>query len=563
MENLEGKLSARIKALFPLYSNENQLPIFLKELLAVLDKKIKHKDIARIPGKCDKNEFMRLVEKYSFIPLECENSLEKCVELVSDLFSSIPRWRSPQLQYNVGAPVNTAAVALYALAMDENIYSINDGHAGTALTAEQAVSKILANLAGIETPAQGLFTFGGTATNFYAVRVGIRKAAPDSGKKGLPKNLKMMITQDAHFTHALAASWLGLGTDNVVVIDPNPDRSSNFVVAERKMREIFDHGNLLTTIMLNGGTFYGQVIDDIGSFAKLRYKIVDEYNLPYKPHIHVDSVHGWEWLVFKDYDFDKNELEISPPVIQKIKNQYNKIAQVKYADSWGVDFHKAIGACPVPSSLIMFNDINDLNFLSKTEGQLIDLHTVAKEFSFTSPSDFTLETSRPCGAALSALASLHTLGLQGLRRNLANLLEQSYLTRSLLECYDDVSVYNKEQLGFVTMVRLYPHELKNDPLRDADFIGGTEEARAFICQVNKYMKDFFMWDLKNRIKENIGVEYSFSTGFVSLPDGTKLCGLKLYPVSPHFNEKYARDAVETIMTQKALYDNSIHSGSGI
>jgi glutamate/tyrosine decarboxylase-like PLP-dependent enzyme len=160
----------------------------------------------------------------------------------------------------------------------------------------------------------------------------------------------------------------------------------------------------------------------------------------------------------------------------------------------------------------MFNKMEDLNLLSKKEGSFIDIHQLAPEFSFTSPADFTLETSRPGGAALAALASLHTLGTKGYQRNLANLVRLSLLTKKLLRSYEDVMVCNKDSLGYVTMFRLYPPELKNSPKRFLEFTKINEDMKIFIDTVNKYTKEFFSWDYKNRMLNNIGVEYSFSSG---------------------------------------------------
>lgn len=552
----KDKLYERIKNLFPIEYGKNQLPTFLGSFFKVLNEKIKNNS-ARIPGKYGKEACKELIEKYSIIPEESKNPLKKCNEMVYDLFSGVPRWRSPQLQYNVGAPVNTAAAALYSLALDENIYSINDGLAGNALVAEQAVSRILANLAGIKTQAVGLFTFGGTATNLYAIKIGTKKAVPDSGKKGIPNNIKVMVTRDSHFSHTTAADWLGIGTDNVVVIEPNLDRTSNLKDAEKKIKRIFEEGNLLSTIIINGGTTYAHIVDNIRPFVWLRDKITREYSLLYKPHIHVDSVIGWAWLMFRHYDFVKNDLGITPIALHKIRKQYTRISQIKYADSWGADFHKGVGACPVPCSIIMINNANDLNLLSKKEGSIIDMHQLAEEFSFTSPVDFTLETSRPGGAALAALASLHTLGIKGYQRNLANLVETSVFTKNLLENYKDIMVCNKDSLGYVTMFILYPPESKNNPKCLIELINRDRKIKDFISLINRYTKEFFTWDHKNRILNNSGVEYSLSTGYIDLPDGIKLSAIKLYPVSPYFNKTYAKKAVGTIVKQKKLFDKKM------
>lgn len=324
------------------------------------------------------------------------------------------------------------------------------------------------------------------------------------------------------------------------------------------MRKALSSGQIVSSIILNGGTTYGHVVDDILSFVKLRDRLVKEFSLSYRPHIHVDSVIGWAWLMFKDYDFDKNELGINLNALKKIQQQYIKIAQLKNADSWGVDFHKGVGCCPIDCTVVMINDTNDLNLISKKEGSVIDMHQLATEFSLNSPADYTLETSRSGGPPLAALASLCTLGKKGFQRNLANLVEQSLYTKELLSHYEDIAVcYKDSTLGYVTMLRLYPPELVNDSKKEIELMDDSGECAAFIDQVNKYMKNFFSWDKKTRIAKGSGVEYSFSSGYMKLRDEVRISGIKLYPVSPHFNKRYAKQAVDEIVKQKKYFDRNI------
>ncbi|HLC31498.1 MAG TPA: pyridoxal-dependent decarboxylase [Candidatus Nanoarchaeia archaeon] len=513
--------------------------------------------MARLNGSAGKSEFKGLVEKYSSVPKVGEPAEEVLESIVNDLFSRVPRWRSPELQYNVGTAVNSVALAAYVLALEENIYAINDGLAGNSLVAEEAVSSILArDLAGVEKKARGFFTFGGTATNLYAKKLGIKKAVPGSSRKGNTEGIKAMVTRDCHFSHDVSIDWLGIGKDNTIIIEPGSDRRSNLDDAERKIREALDSGGILTSIAVNGGTTYNHIVDGINGFVELRDRIVQEYSLSYTPHVHVDSVIGWSWLFFRGYDFENNPLDINQRALNMIREQYGRISHINMADSWGVDFHKGIGACPVDCSVFMVNDERDLRYISK-KGE-IDIHHLAEEFSFTSPVDFTLETSRSAGPALSALASLRLLGLNGYRRNLANLIEQTVVMRDSLREHKDMYICHEEaSLGFVTMLRFYPPELMRDPRLCIELSDPSLDTKNISEQVNKYMKEFFTWDESTRMRAGRGVEYSISSGYITLSNGAKITGVKLYPVSPHFNEQYARKAVETIVSQKKIFDQQV------
>src|SRR5690606_18524226 len=91
--------------------------------------------------------------------------------------------------------------------------------------------------------------------------------------------------------------------------------------------------------------------------------------------------------------------------------------------------------------------------LSKKVSSKTEIHHLAHGFSSFSPADYTLETTRAAGAALAALVSLKVLGLDGIRRNLANLVEQTILMRNLIADSKDMFTLNTASEGFVTMVR--------------------------------------------------------------------------------------------------------------
>ncbi len=550
------KIYSKIKKYYPLRYKDNLLPIFLNNYFEVLEKKIISPNCARIPGNFGKNYYKKLILKYSNIPKKVQDPLKISKEIVNDLFEGVLRWRSPQLQHNVGSPVNTVSSAIYSLGLDENIYNIDEGLAGNVLASEMAVSRILSKIAKLKRKGVGFFTFGGTATNLYATKMGLKKCAPNSGKDGLPKNIKVFTTEDSHFSHALSADWLGLGTKNVVVINANKDRTSSLKDAKQKMELELKSGNLISSILINGGTTYNHTVDSIKEFVNLRDNLVKKYSLNYKPHLHVDSVIGWGWLFFNFYDFKENPLKISPEALKLIKQQNKRISQLKYADSWGIDFHKGIGGCPVSCSVIMFNNPEDIKLISKTGDPLLDIHQLVRELNYFSPADFTLETSRQGGAPLSALACLHSLGIEGYQRNLANLIESTCTLRKMLDREWDLFIVNKKSLGFATLVRLYPPESKNDIMKYKEFDVLGKDMGEFISKVNKYEKEFYQWDYKTRILKNKGPSYSFSSSFTKVGDN-KISAIKIYPTSPHYNKYYAEETAKTLMGQKIIFDEKI------
>ena len=476
--------------------------------------------------------------------------------MTADLLAGAVNWRCADLQYNLGAAVNVVAAALYALALDVNVYLINDGLAGNVLVAENAVGRILSDLAGLgKGQAHGVFVFGGTGTMAYAIKAGLRKSAPESARTGLPSGVKLLVTEDAHFSHATAADWLGVGCDDLLVVPAGPDRRSRLDEAEQLLRDALEGGHLVPTILVNGGTTYDHAIDDISGFVRLRDQLVVDYRLPYFPHVHVDSVVGWAWLMFGRYDFQTNPLGVESEALEMLHRQHRRISDLRYADSWGVDFHKGVGGCPIDCSVVMFNDRADLVRLSKGDGPTAAIHQLAEEFSSESPVDYTLETSRAGGKALAALASLHSLGQSGYRALLANLIENTVLFRATVGRQDGMSVLNPYALGYQTMVRLHPPGVTMEPDRHREMEASDSETSALVARGNRYLKAFFAWDNSTRMDVNGGgVVYSFSRKYIRTPSGTDISGLKFYPTSPRITRDHVLDAVDLLCRRKAQFD---------
>ncbi len=510
---------------------------------------------ARVKGDSNKEVYEALISKYGFMPTETLKNERTVIEIAKDFLAGAPLWKSPLLQYNVGAATNIAANVIYAISQEINLYNINDGLAGNGLAAEKAVCRILSLLAGVDPNAStGLFTFGGTATNLYAIKVGITKAIPTSKKEGLKGKIKVAITEDSHFSHMTTLNWLGIGDSNAIIMKANIDRTTDLKLAENEIRKALNEKCVVPVIVLNGGTTYDNAIDDIYGFVKLRDSLVKEYKLNYVPHIHVDSVIGWSFLFFKNYDFKKNILNIEANTLAKLETQSKRISGISEADSWGVDFHKGVGSSPIPCSVVMVNKSESLATLLQQNEDGSNLHQLAQEFSHVSPVSYTLETSRPGGSALAGLTSIFTMGEKGFQSHLANLVQMSTLTRKLVANDHTFNIVNKDALGFVTMIQLIPPSLVDSDLVDLQLTDKSKPVSDYISKLNEYNENFFSFDKKARISKNIGVEYSFSKGYCSTPSGIKISAIKLYPTSPLITPKHIIETIETLKTRKMAFD---------
>jgi len=480
------------------------------------------------------------------IPEDGMNPETVVLDVVKDFFVGAPNWRSPELQYNICAPVNAASQAVLSLSQEINIHNINNDFSGNCLMAEKLISEMMADL--IDLPRErvrALFSFGGTASNMYAMKLAINNAITSASKTGVPSNVYVMITENAHFSHKTVADWLGIGVDRVIQIKADDESRSIVEDAESKARLIIDKGGIVIGFFLNGGPFYDFAIDDIKAFVDLRSKLVLDYKLSFTPHIHVDSVIGWIWLMFSNYDFENNPLEIPEEIIPILREQYYRIREIKLADSWGVDFHKALGGCPTPCGLFVSNDKDSLLLLSKSK-RGIDTHHLGNDWSIDDPSDITLETSRSAGLPLAALTSLLTMGKNGFRVFLANQIFTTKIFRDLISKSNYFIVGNSKALGFNTMVVAVPQSEKK--LNWDGFLSMVDGDDKLLFEINEKIKAFYGWSLKkNNDMHSLGC--SFSRFFSHTKSGKVIAGLKYCFVSPHINSEIVKNEVKKLEKQ--------------
>jgi L-2,4-diaminobutyrate decarboxylase len=335
-----------------------------------------------------------------------------------------------------------------------------------------------------------------------------------------------------------------------VVLPACEDRRTDMGLAEALLRAELDAGHQIATIIVNGGTTYDHAVDDIAAMARLRDRLVAEYGLPCRPHLHVDSVVGWAWLMLTDEALA--ELAPDSAAVVALREQRRRIHGLRFADSWGVDFHKGVGACPIDCSFVQFNDRTDCAVLRKGGPAGADLHQLAQDFSAVSPVDYTLETSRAGGKAIAALASLHSLGHQGYGTILARLIDAAFLFRNAVD--------QQDALGYQTMVRLHRPDRRASEWRH-EILEPSDETATAVREGNSYLRAFFEWDQRTRMDRNAGgVVYSFSSRYVTTAAGVPISGLKFYPTSPLIGPEHMEAAISLLAERKAVFDRAVWRG---
>ncbi|MEV6314281.1 pyridoxal-dependent decarboxylase [Streptomyces sp. NPDC051776] len=439
--------------------------------------------------------------------------------------------------------VNLAALCAVSLFMPNGVTGED---AAETLSAELSCARALARLAGYDPDqAGGLFTFGGTATNLYAINVGISKAQPDHAERGIEPGTSVVGSWPAHYSHKSACAWLGIGTQNYISAASLPDQTTDLTSMEAACRDVLERGHKLACIIGAGGTTSNMAVDDFAEIVTMRDRLTAEYLLDYTPHVHADTVVGWAYLCFIDYDLHRNPLGFSPPVVAKLSRLVERLRTVRHADSFGTDFHKT-GFAPYTSSMIVMRDGRDFSRLRRDGGVMTPLFHDKDAYN---PGTFTLETSRSAANMVATWIGLQTLGKQGLRRLLGHALETAEALRGHVDALAarDAKAVNSRSYGPDVFLRCYPPD---DPAAEEEDFGDTNSVR----RINQYTSDLFTWLSRQRLPDAEQFAVSKTSAAFYTPTGEPVVALRVYSLNPYFSDSHARELVVRLLKGKRQFD---------
>ena len=160
---------------------------------------------------------------------------------------------------------------------------------------------------------------------------------------------------------------------------------------------------------------------------------------------------------------------------------------------------------------------------------------------------YTLETSRSGTGPMAALANLLLLGKQGLRTLLGHAIEMAEALREELESHPDVTVLNGENVGPVTLFRVYPpgtdtFTIKHREMHDAAFQPEVE-------RLNRLNRRVFERVLAEALAGR-GVLLSMTDCYRQSDHGTPVAALKSYVLSPFSDEKQMRSILGHVIAAR-------------
>jgi L-2,4-diaminobutyrate decarboxylase len=330
------------------------------------------------------------------------------------------------------------------------------------------------------------------------------------------------------------ANWLGIGQDNVIRIPCTEENELHASQLESTARDLLKDGVKIAAIVATMGTTDHFGLDDLAAIHAIRERLVDEFHLEYRPHIHADAVIGWAWSVFNDYDFTNNPLAFRHRTVRALAGTKRRIEKLPLADSVGIDFHKT-GFCPYVSTLFLAKDARDLELISR---QQEDTPYLFHEGHYH-PGRYTLETSRSGSGVLAALANLRLFGKNGLRSLLGHIVSMAEVLREHLEGHESTTVCNRGNFGPVTLFRVYPDGVDTFGVLDREQRDPSYRDQLLIH--NDYNRRVFHLVQEDALKGE-GVVISLTDCYRESDGGEPMVALKSYILSPFAEDRYV-DAV--------------------
>jgi glutamate/tyrosine decarboxylase-like PLP-dependent enzyme len=482
-------------------------------------------------------------------------TLEAVLPQLVACLEGMPIWGHPAAQVNVTAPPSIASVIGVVLPAMYNPNLCSEESGMGFSDAEVRVAAMIADLIGYD-PAQsaGLFTFGGTGTLLYGVKIGLEKALPEAIRRGVREDAVVLASAHSHYACSSVAGWLGIGQENVIRAPTHADNAVDVTALENAAEEAVSAGRRIAAIIATMGTTDAFGVDDLKAIHALRERLVERHRLDYRPHLHADSVIGWAWSVFGGYDFDANPLEFRARTLRALAVAWNRMQHWKLADSLGVDFHKT-GFAPYISSLLLVRDRKDFDRLLRARSAMPYLFHHGEYH----PGFFSLETSRSATGVMAALANLLLLGKEGFRVLLGHAVEMAEILREEIAGRPELTVMNDRNHGPVTLFRAYPRDVDTFTVKDREMRDASYAARLQLH--NEFNRRVFAL-VQAEALQGRGVALGFTDNYRPSDAGEPINAIKSYVLSPYASEARMATVVEQVLQARGKVEEEMGEALG-
>ncbi len=472
-----------------------------------------------------------------------QQPLEQVIRQLVGYLEGMFIWGHPRSQINVVPYPSLASIIGVLLPAIYNPNLCSDESSRRLAEAEVRAVAMTAAMIGYDPEqAGGVFTFGGTGTLLYGVKIGLEKAVANCLNAGLREPAVLLCSEQSHYATKSVAAWLGIGQDHVVRVPTHPDNSIKLGELAVAARKAIESGRRIAAIIATMGSTDAFGIDDLEGIVNLRDELVEEFQIDYRPHVHADAVIGWAWSVFNDYDYEQNELGFRGRTVRSLAEAQYRIRHLGLADSLGIDFHKT-AYVPYVSSLVLLKNAHDFKYIARSRDSMPYLYQSGEYH----PGMFTLETSRSATGPMAALANLLLLGKEGLRTLLGHAVEMAEALREKIESHPDVTVLNGDNVGPVTLFRVYPHGVNTFTIKDRE--RSDPKFREQLLAHNAYNRRIFEHVQEEAIAGR-GVVISMTDCYRQTDYGAPIAALKSYVLSPFADESRMQSVLAHVLSAR-------------
>ena len=191
-------------------------------------------------------------------------------------------------------------------ATNQSMDSWDQSPAGSIM--EEHLIDWLRQKAGYGEGTSGVFTSGGTQSNLMGVLLARDWAIANHWKNedgsewsvqrdGIPagamKKVKVICSENAHFSVQKNMAMMGMGFQSVVTVPSNANAQMDVAALEQTLAQLKAEGKIAACIVATAGTTDAGAIDDLKAIRKL----ADEY----QAWLHVDAAWGGALLLSKNY----------------------------------------------------------------------------------------------------------------------------------------------------------------------------------------------------------------------------------------------------------------------
>ena len=365
------------------------------------------------------------------------DSLEQLAEQITVATERYPRrnthpgffgWVAPS-----GLPSDALANAMVSV-LNENVGGYWASPVGT--TIERTVIGWLAEITGFPESAEGVLLSGGSMANMTAIAAALsRRYGTDYRQRGLTAfseadSPRIICSRETHFSIRRAVGMLGLGVDNIIIIDTD----DQFRMRADQLAGALEQQDEVVCVIATAGTTNTGAIDPLDEIADLCTK--------HGIWLHVDAAYGGGGLMSK-----------------KLRPRYRGIER---ADSVTMDLHKWFFQA-LDGSLLLYRDADSArNLFSDSTDYLVQgQDRTPEQYAFF---QIAPELSRRF-RALPFYIALRCYGIERLGRLAWHNAECAAYLASLAQDHADTELVTAPQLSILCF-RYAPAGLPEDTIDD-------------------------------------------------------------------------------------------------